>query len=229
MKKTFITLLLLLTGVGLAETTVGYTDTYSEWTGKAITLNQSLDLSLEYWSIEATVTVNCGEGTGWGNRIFYSSSAEAPGVNNFFIWHGASAVDQARTKMNFRGFGFNNAQYDHHVTDSSTGEAIVFETGTYMFNYTRDGDVLTLSVYSVKDEEATLLGATVISTPEGMNGTISTLYSDIDTTTMSGYTMPIVRISTVDPTPTPNAPEPATATLSLLALAGLCSRRRRNG
>jgi len=222
MKKTFITLL-ALAGVASAEV-AGYTDTYtaSDWENGAITLNNTLDLSLDYWSISATITLlGSTDSATWGTRVFYSSSEEKPGVNNFFLWHGHSS-NQANIDRNiikFRGFGFQESGYDHRV-QATTGGELLYTAGTYTFNYTRDGEALTLSVYN---DSMQLLGSTVIDTPAGMDGKITTLKSDINSSLVqSGYSMPMVTITTTKP-----IPEPATATLSLLALAGLCARRRR--
>ena len=226
MKKTLITLL-ALSGLAIGETPAEYNDTYSatSWSNGTLTLNRGLDLSLDYWSIEATIYLDCTIASGWGTRIFYSNNDEEPGNNAFFMWHG-NGNNTPRTAVKFRGFGFQKGQSDHQVKDTETDSNIAYSSGTYTFNYTKDGDTITLSVY---DEDYTLIGKSVgpvaadgVAVPDA--GTISKLYSDITSQMINDnwYTMPIVTISTVKP-----IPEPTTATLSLLALAGLAARRRR--
>ena len=60
----------------------------------------------------------------------------------------------------------------------------------------------------------------------GKNGATATIsgVSQVDMTPAWGKEAPLVKLSV---STTPAVPEPATATLSLLALAGLCARRRR--
>ena len=234
MKKTLITLL-ALSGLAIGETPAEYTDTYSaaSWSNGTLTLNRGLDLSLDYWSIEATLTLtpDIGNTSYWGTRFLYTSSAEQPSKNDFFLYLGSMEKEGTPEDhpewanygyVNFRGFGTRTDGTDIQIKDAQ-GNRLTFD-GTYTFKLTRNDDkfnIITLdekqSIISNLEFDASILGT----------GTISTLKSDVlvtnaNVTGWAEWTKPTVTISTVKP-----IPEPTTATLSLLALAGLAARRRR--
>lgn len=233
MKKTLITLL-ALSGLAIGETPAEYTDTYSatSWSNGTLTLNRELNLSLDYWSIEATLTLtpDIGSTSYWGTRFLYTSAVEQPSNNDFFLYLG-SMEEEGTPKnpqwanygyVNLRGLGTQTDQKDTQITDAQ-GNRLTFD-GTYTFKLTRNDDkfnIITLdekqSIISNLEFNASILGT----------GTISTLKSDVlvtnaNVSNWAKWTKPTVTISTVKP-----IPEPTTATLSLLALAGLAARRRR--
>ena len=85
--------------------------------------------------------------------------------------------------------------------------------------------VLSVSIKPAASEATATLSVAVVDV-YGNNGATATIsgVSQVDMTPSWGKEAPLVKLSV---STTPAVPEPATATLSLLALAGLCVRRRR--
>ena len=92
------------------------------------------------------------------------------------------------------------------------------------WNITKDA-VLSVSIKPAAGKATDNLSVAVVDVWGG-NGATATIsgVSQVDMTSSWGKEAPLVKLSV---STTPAVPEPATATLSLLALAGLCVRRRR--
>ena len=130
-------------------------------------------------------------------------------------------LDAANEDIRYMTVTVGETVYDYkafQVVDRGTGDDIV---GTITYDFTDSATPITFNY----GDTITL---NFVSNTSGTKTSIP-LFTNITGPAYETGWFASIKLNTVavSATETPNIPEPATATLSLLALAGLCARRRR--
>lgn len=240
MKKTIITLLAL---ASVAGAVTEYTATFADSKTSELTSERShiifgdttatTPLTLTSWMVEFSLTKFSDAGT----LLAVTPSDPAAGSGVGLRTNGADGVGIMFSNSNSY---YGNSKTDKIFVDSSKVSA----TTPLTLRYAYDAKSNMLYLYDVTNEkiishelEAELILSSVAANHDGSDVknvtqfmTMSkkfnfTLSSVTDMSSLAGNDAAFVTY--VKTKTTVSIPEPATATLSLLALAGLCARRRR--
>lgn len=231
MKKYIAVAALIAAGSAFANAeNVNQTYTAADWENGTLTLGESFSLSEENWTISFSLDLDPSVGAStWGTRFFYTSSLETPGVNAFFFWLGSNTAggkDYNYGYVNFRGLGSQSGQADYQLKDSLGNRiALALDTpSAYTFDLIRDGDLMAIEVRDAKGDVIASATDNQWKTPDGMNATIKSFTSGIDSEKQKSWSMPSVTLSTTGIIPEPSA---FGMLAGVSALALVASRRRR--
>ncbi len=217
-----------------ANTATGLT-TYATTIDGAFDIDMGIATIKDGESFTLTViTKSSGWGNSWGTGVISTTDAlsGANGKDQFTLYVGSTTNKKTELKMNTWQYSLGDLNYDEvpanpSMPDNPLTLSFVIdwnaETKLLTFSNGVDSDVTGTS-HVQKDIVTTFNFShlTNIGQPmEGNNPVGSPLVApDVVTTIM------VTKATPADATGG-NIPEPTTATLSLLALAGLCARRRR--
>ena len=231
MKKTIIALM-ALAGVAMGAETI--TIESSDWNqledNKGYTLDLSskpIDLTADNWVLTLTMDVVAGTATNqWGSGAISTGSNPLGGFYDYYAMEANNSADGLQSyitkggEVRFVGGGICKGTLGLTPTTDAApiGTIDANKKVTLVYTLTRTGENTTLSITA--DGTAIAKEITLSNEKCKWDHTVSTLSSTLtDTQTAAGWTLASGSFTIV--------PEPATATLSLLALAGLCARRRR--
>ena len=251
MKKTLITMM-LMGGIAVGAGTQTSLDTGNTTSTKSLVITSAITLTNLDTIVDNTGTnitllsIKSGSGDSWGigvgtwnsNQILVATTAkggEAITDSNkeAFTWYGADGTTIDAPQLNNTFDNLENAvgaaitlgYQTWRVSDDSTTTADV--TGTAVVFSVRYADGSTKSIYGHKSNYANggthvptmYYDSSLLDTPTITES--SSRWTSSSLIAANEFVLPAVSV-------TPSVPEPTTATLSLLALAGLCARRRRH-